>query len=303
MKTQEEFLSMIIDLIEKVEPTQFEHYLKDDYSFKYNRPFNPFSNNYYKGMNNLYLSLLNIFGINESNFYGTFKQISAAGGKIRKNAKAFNVLYYCFRYYDPLLKRTIQESDFQKLDDITQRRIVIFNNVRFFKVFSFDDIEDTAVLKVELPKIVVNVENAVISDNKVESFISGTGCQINYSKNTDYAYYNKSTNEITMPIKEAFKSTDDYYVTLFHELIHFTGPLLGRDMDMKSYVLEELIAEAGAMLLSFEFGTVSKILSSCAYFKGYLNKINSEKDLILDSFKEASKASNLLIKGKVEVIV
>ena len=42
-------------------------------------------------------------------------------------------------------------------------------------------------------------------------------------KQSHSASYNLLTDEIKMPHKNDFKSLEDYYSTLFHELSHWTG--------------------------------------------------------------------------------
>ena len=39
----------------------------------------------------------------------------------------------------------------------------------------------------------------------------------------DRAYYSSMNDVITIPKKQRFNSENDYYATLFHEIIHWTG--------------------------------------------------------------------------------
>lgn len=300
MEKQEDFIKNIISLIAEVTPEQYENYLKEDYRVNPERPFNPFSNHFYKGMNQFYFSLLNLFGIKKSSYFGTFKQITAAGGKIKKGSKALDVLFYTSRFFDKVNECYINANDISDLSQEERKNIIVYPSVKLFKVFSFDDIEDVTKLNIVVPEYDTHFTNDVNLEQNIEEFIINTGCTINF-KEVQNAFYSPINDSITMPVLEAFKSSSDYYVTIFHELIHFTAPRLGRILSRSKelYSFEELVAEAGAILLSFEFGTTDKILSSCAYFKSYLTTFNDSESIILKAFKEASKASNFLLRSNV----
>ena len=73
------------------------------------------------------------------------------------------------------------------------------------------------------------------------------------------AYYMPRKHLVNIPDMDSFKSTEGYYSTFFHELVHITGnkKLLNRFPDdakqaafgSDSYSREELVAEIGANML------------------------------------------------------
>ena len=69
----------------------------------------------------------------------------------------------------------------------------------------------------------------------------------------DSAFYAPRRHHVQMPKPETFVTNDDYYKTLFHELVHSTGheDILNRlskvaAFGSEDYSKEELVAEIGA---------------------------------------------------------
>ena len=73
------------------------------------------------------------------------------------------------------------------------------------------------------------------------------------------AYYTPASDTIRAPVREAFVSTEMFYVTLFHELSHWTGARcrLGRDFRRRAF--EETVADSTAAILSVATGLTSTI--------------------------------------------
>lgn len=297
MEAQDKFIANIIELIDSVTPEQYENYIKDSYVARPEMPYNPFSAHYYRGINQFYFGLLNLFGVKKSNFFGTFKQISEAGGKIKKGSKSLDVLFFNYRFWDRENQCSINPNDIPYLSAEEKKNIAMFPNVKVFKVFSFDDIEDVSKLDVKYPDYDTEYTNDVVIDQNIEEFVLKTGCKIVHKK-VSVASYSPYFDKITMPEMEAFKNNSHYYATLFHEMIHSTASKVGRKLSQETekYAFEELVAEAGAILLSYEFGTVGEVLNSCAYFKGYFSKFDNSKEILLNAFKDGSKASNYLLR-------
>src|SRR5258708_36842495 len=72
------------------------------------------------------------------------------------------------------------------------------------------------------------------------------------------AYCSTSRDIIGMPRLEQFETAEAYYSTLWHEMTHWTGPRLGRELHKawgdEAYAAEELIAELGAAFLCADVG-------------------------------------------------
>jgi antirestriction protein ArdC len=108
------------------------------------------------------------------------------------------------------------------------------------------------------------------------------------------------------PTKNGTSATLEYYSTLLHELVHWTGSekRLNRFEKNKKYfdnnaqleyALEELIAEIGANILCCKFNiqkTINK--NSLAYLKSWISRLKNDKLFILKSLTQSGQAVNFL---------
>lgn len=141
---------------------------------------------------------------------------------------------------------------------------------------------------------------------KIEEFIKNTDITIK-NDSPSKAYYSPQTDSIHTPPKETFKSVEDYYDTLFHEMIHATGhkERLNRteaakySKDEQMRAREELIAEIGGYLLCQNMKlTYNPTDNNVAYVKSWCKDIENDPDLIFNVCREAEKAVNFLSEGK-----
>jgi len=125
------------------------------------------------------------------------------------------------------------------------------------------------------------------------------------------ASYHPIFDFINMPFKEDFHSIEEYYSTLFHELVHSTGAInrLNREgiTDMTrfgsdKYAKEELIAEMGASMLCSMAGIESVQLedNSASYIAGWLKKLNDDKKFIFSAASKAQAAVDFMLDIKYE---
>src|ERR1039457_2340718 len=117
------------------------------------------------------------------------------------------------------------------------------------------------------------------------------------------AYYSPHEDCVGLPARERFERTEDYYSTVFHELIHSTGheKRLKRFTEAAGYgsnpyCKEELIAEMGAAFLCglAEIGERT-IDNSAAYLKGWLEQLRHDKTLIVQAAAQAQKAADFIL--------
>jgi antirestriction protein ArdC len=104
-----------------------------------------------------------------------------------------------------------------------------------------------------------------------------------------------------MPDMKRFNSTEGYYSTLFHELIHWTGSEKRLDRFKKdestlfgseSYSKEELVAELGAAFISAEIGIDNSdtLKNTAAYIQNWIKRLKSDATLIFSAASKAKKA-------------
>ncbi len=122
----------------------------------------------------------------------------------------------------------------------------------------------------------------------------------------DKAFYSITNDSITLPLRNTFHSTTEYYSTRFHELVHSTGAAtrLKRDtlQDLRmfgdtNYSKEELVAEMGATILCSHTGIANTASDNniAAYLAGWSRKFRVYKTLLMKAMAEANKAVSYIL--------
>ncbi len=119
------------------------------------------------------------------------------------------------------------------------------------------------------------------------------------------AFYRPSTDTIHMPLPDLFDSAEDYYATLFHELVHSTGheSRLARKgvledivFGSRTYNKEELVAEMGATYLCAETFIENNVIeNSVSYIAGWINRLKNDKRLLVQAGARAQKAVDYIL--------
>jgi antirestriction protein ArdC len=158
---------------------------------------------YYRGINRLILSSDPF----KSRVYGTFQQIRANGGKVRKGEKATVVVFW---------KSSINT------DEVTKEQKKMFL-LRYFHVFNTEqaDFDQQGLDKIaQLQNLVEEKHNGSHVD--AEQIILGyhNKPDILFSDKDDHAYYSPMADMISVPKMKYFANASEFYRTLFHELGH-----------------------------------------------------------------------------------
>jgi antirestriction protein ArdC len=121
---------------------------------------------------------------------------------------------------------------------------------------------------------------------------------------TDRAWYRPSTDQVGMPGKSLFHSSEAFYATLFHELTHSTGhsSRVGREgieqlnsFGSESYSKEELVAEMGSAMLCGVTGIAPVILeNSAAYLRSWIGVLKGDSKLVVAAASAAQKAADYI---------
>ena len=127
-----------------------------------------------------------------------------------------------------------------------------------------------------------------------------------FEKVTNKAFYTPTFDYIEVPCKEQYQNIEEFYSTLFHEMIHSTGHKnrldrlhTGADaaFGSETYSKEELVAEIGSAsfmnLLGIE--TVRTFRNSAAYIQSWLKVLKSDNKFIVSASSKAEKAVNYII--------
>jgi antirestriction protein ArdC len=217
----------------------------------------------------------------------TFRQALALKGAVKKGEKACPVVFW---------KRLAVEDE--KTGDKT-----VIPLLRFYHVFNLsqcDGIDRESVE--ETPQHNLGGEPANIVTNMPDKPVIKDG----FTK----AYYVPAEDCVAMPKADRFKSSEDYFATLFHELVHSTGheKRLNRaavaertDFNSEPYGKEELTAEMGAAFLCGHAGIGERTIdNSAAYLKGWLKQLKADSSLVVQAAAQAQRAADFILSRTYE---
>ena len=139
------------------------------------------------------------------------------------------------------------------------------------------------------------------SAEAIEKMAANFGVFVKHGVMFETPCYIPSLDIIKMPTKGQFKTAENYYATLLHEMTHATGhkSRLNRDFTgrfgTEAYAFEELIAELGAAFMCAEFGLIGATIENHAfYLDNWLSILKNDKKAIFTAASQASKAADLL---------
>jgi DNA primase traC len=255
----------------------------------------------YRGINNLYLSLVAMAENYGDNRWATFRQMEEKGWTFKKDEEGHTLgkgKSVSVEYYEMRDKETKRRFDRSVLDGMTfdEQREYMDKNVywlrKFYRVFNCSLMD--GVPAKEMPMIDVNdrIEKAeAILDywNANESKIVYGGSQ---------AFYRPSTDEVHLPEREKFKSTQSFYDTAFHEIGHSTGheSRLNRDLSggfgSQSYAMEELRAEIASIFMAQDLGiepSEDRLQNNAAYIQSWKDEIKENPNALFTAIADADK--------------
>ena len=269
----------------------------------------------YRGINAFMLNMVYpiLFGRNfKSPYFLTFKQVAELGGMVKKGSEGIEVFYYTTLYKDKdnkpvseseyknlrtkVLRKKATDSEKKRLKEITS-----YNMLRYYNVFSADDVTgiDFSLPNIEIPKN--EFEKIEICESIIENYPDPQPKIIH--KDGSSAFFMPSKDLIDVPELNNFKTAQEYYSTLFHELTHSTGvkKRLDRDMSREMYAFEELVAELGASYLNAESGILYyNIKNSAAYLKGWkkelLASMKKDNKYFLHAASAAQKSTDFILQ-------
>ncbi len=244
-------------------------------------------------------SLLNQFLLEEPGEYITFKQVVALGGKVKKGAKSKMVVFY--ELVDTIKAKLNKETN--EMYEVKDSYPVL----KFYKVFHLSDTEGIKS-KLEKPQTFNNEpirEAASIVEHYIQQeFNGGEGLVIDLSER-DRACYIPSKDLIKMPMFNQFRSAEEYYSTLFHEMTHSTmiEKRCNRNHDAivakgdESYSKEELVAEIGSAMLINKAGIDSENVfdNSVGYIQAWLKRLKNDNKFIVHAASQAEKAVKYIL--------
>ena len=253
-------------------------------------PRNLISRKKYRGVNTFLLHAM----CYASPYWVTFKQAKELGGNVRKGEKATPVVFWNW----------IERED----KDGKPQKIPFLRYYSAFNVDQCDGLESALPAPTEeqrTPDPILSAEEILKSMSDCPPIAHGGG----------RAAYIPAEDRIVIPHAGTFRSDEEYYSTLFHELTHATGHTsrLNRKglndseagewsaFGSTPYAQEELVAEMGAAFLCGQVGIVERTLdNSAAYIQGWLKRLRDDQRLVVQAAAQAQKAADYILGPESE---
>ncbi|MBH0175752.1 DUF1738 domain-containing protein [Fictibacillus sp. 23RED33] len=226
---------------------------------------------------------INVFLL-ESGEYATYKQIQEAGGKVRKGEKSHIVVFWKW------LEKEDEESG--KVERIPY--------LRYYRVFEINSQVDG----LESKRKETSFDHDPIG--KAEEIYKDYINAPDYTFYSGKAVYYPTLDKINCPPLKDFPKVEEYYSTLFHEMVHSTGHknrlarsgvttqdvAFGDDV----YSKEELVAEMGAAMLCGVAGIDNNTISnSASYIHSWLRSLKEDSRLVVQAAAQAQKAADYIL--------
>lgn len=267
---------------------------------------NWFSQTRYKGVNRI------ILGGGE---WITFKQLMKYNEahdtdfKIIKGTKSRRIVFYKVSERiltpDELAKRRADGNMYGvKKNELGQCVLVSFI-LRYYSVFSVADIENSVGGTLESR---FNSGGIVQSYSPCEPLIEHylTHESIKLVRNNVTPYFGENPERIVIPDVSCFSSLEEYYRTIFHEVVHSTG--VTSRLNRSCFVdyakrkqersKEEIIAEIGSLLLASECGFTEEapVNNSEAYIQGWIAYFTDKAKEVIEGMNAAEKAVSFILQ-------
>jgi antirestriction protein ArdC len=208
-------------------------------------------------------------------------------GGVRKGEKSTLVIFW---------KRTEYWATDENTGERARRQAMM---LRYFNVFNAEQGDH-----VKVPKLgeVDHGDPIAEAEAIVSGYFDRVGAPGRCIDNA--AWYSPRGDMVGMPPREAFRSQEEYYSTLFHEMTHSTGAkhrlkrdgiVEGHRFGDELYSKEELIAEMGAAMLAGTAGIEQTTMAnSAAYIRHWIDVLRGDAKLAVQAAGAAQRACDFI---------
>lgn len=223
----------------------------------------------------------------------TFNEVQNRGGKVKKGEHGRKVLFF----------KMVPKKE-EKDGEETEKIIPVISWSVVFKVNQCEGVEQKYHKDADT---VYDFNPNQTADEVATAYMNREGVKFRTVQG-NRAYYSPHTDTVTLPLPEQFKDTNEYYSTLFHELVHSTGHEKRLNRISKNaafgnddYSVEELVAEIGSASIMATIGLESKnsLKNNAGYIQNWLKALKNDKRMIVTASARAEKAVKLIF-GIVE---
>jgi len=251
-------------------------------------PINGTSGRDYHGINALHLQMKQLSMGYESNAWMTFLQAKNAGGVVRKGEKSSMVEFW--NWPD---KKAVQEEgpDSANEGDQAVRKGPTVFYAHVFNASQIDKLPERFYAPVPLMPEGWRHEEA-------ERILKASGAVIRHDGG-DRAFYRHDTDSIHLPLPAQFKSKDQLYSIILHELGHWSGSAdrlnrqFGRFGDA-AYAQEELRAELFSYFASQRIDLPHDPSQHMSYLKHWHRLVKDDPKAIFKACADAEKMCRFL---------
>lgn len=218
--------------------------------------------------------------------YATYKQVVAAGGKVKKGEHGHIVVLWQFGTKEETNPKTGKTH---------------IEKTCWLKYFTVFEINTQCEGLEPRRKVIERTNDPIVeAEHIVEAYEDAPEITFNGGK----AFYMPTHDMISVPPINDYANPAEYYSTLFHEMVHSTGHAdrLNRKgitenngFGSAGYSKEELIAEIGAAMLCGVAGIENSTLeNSAAYIKSWLGRLKDDPKLVVTAAGAAQRAADYI---------
>ena len=267
-------------------------------------PANVDTDRSYRGGNSLHLAAVQQERGYGDVRWGTYRQIQARGGQVRKGETGTRIL----SFQDHKRTQVTDERGRPRRDGEGNR---VYRHerlkapfVRQYTVFNAEQADGLPARSTPTP------EPLWKTHQEAERVLEDGGVPIRHVAG-DRAFYNLNRDEIILPERVQFPSANHYYQTALHELGHSTGhpERMNRETlveGIKSgfgspdYAKEELRAEISAMMTGERVGVGHDPARGAAYVEGWIAALAEDPREIRRAAADAQRISDFVLVRHIE---
>lgn len=233
---------------------------------------------------------VNVFSLmheTRSAYFLTYRQAQELGGQVRKGSKGSPIVWF-----SRIVDKRASTDDEKKFRGC-------FKPSTVFSIADIDGIDQPAD---ETSTVTIKPHERI---DRAEQIVNGWQDCPTIHDDPAQAFYRPSTDSVHMPVIGQFDTAEEYYSTLFHELVHSTGAKHRLDRDLSggmkttSYSREELVAELGACILRAhcQIDAPNVDDNSVAYLQSWASKLKDQPQMFSYAAGRATAAAELITAG------
>ena len=262
-------------------------------------PMNVDTGQSYRGGNSLHLAAVQQKHGYGDVRWGTYRQIQARGGQIRKGERGTRILSF-----QDKKRIAVTDERGQPKRDAEGKRVYRYEKletpyIRQYTVFNAEQADGLPARAAASP------EPLWKAHQQAERVLEDSGVPIRHVAG-DRAFYHMNQDEIVLPARAQFPSANHYYQTALHELGHSTGhpERMNRETLVKGiesgfgspeYAREELRAEISAMMTGERVGVGHDPSRGAAYVEGWIAALEEDPREIRRAAAAAQKISDFVL--------